>query len=194
MLKPIIWICLFFSVFLYAHPHIFATVFLSVEFESSGEMIIKNRWVFDELYSVAKIDAVDINQDGKLSAEEWYEIERSVVQSAQRFNYYNYLLMGTQFMASNGYKNFEVKKEGASLVIYFDLNFKMKAQKEYTILTFALKDLSNYIQFDLDMNKVKVQAPSNIEVEFFTDVIEGLTLFKAFPPSTEALYLRFREK
>ena len=194
MLKPIIWICLFFSVFLYAHPHIFANVFVSIEFEPSGEIIIKNRWVFDELYSAAKLDVVDLNEDGKLSAEEWYEIERSVVQSAQRFNYYNYLLVGPKFIASDGYKNFEIKKEGALLVIYFDLNFNLKAQKEYTILTFALKDLSNYIQFDLDMKKVKVQAPSNIEVEYFVDVLEGLTLFKAFPPSTEALYLRFRGK
>ena len=70
----------------------------------------------------------------------------------------------------------------------------MKAQKEYTILTFALKDLSNYIQFDLDMKKVKVQAPSNIEVEYFVDVLDGLTMFNAFPPTTEALFLRYREK
>ena len=46
---------------------------------------------FDELYSAAKLDVVDLNEDENY-AEEWYEIERSGPID-QRFNYYNYLLV-----------------------------------------------------------------------------------------------------
>lgn len=194
MLKWTLWIPLFFSIALYAHPHIFATAFISVAFETSGELVIKNRWVFDELYSAAKIESIGAKKDGEVSKAEMLDIERSVVQMAQRFNYYNYLLVGTQFMAAKDYKNLVVKKEGKRLVVYFDLSFNLKATDDYTILTLAVRDLSSYIDIDLDISKVEVDAPPNIEVEYFTDVLKGLTLFKAFPPTMEGLYLRFRKK
>lgn len=194
MLKSTVWISLFFSMALYAHPHIFATAFLSVAFEPSGELVIKNRWVFDELYSAAKVESIGAKKKGEVSKDEALEIERSVVQMAQRFNYYNYLLVGSQFLAANDYKNLVIKREGKNLAVYFDLIFDIKAKDDYTIITLAVKDLSTYIDIDLDINKVKVDAPANIEVEYFTDVLKGLTLFKAFPPTMEGLYLRFRKK
>lgn len=195
MQNRIVLICLFLAMSLYAHPHIFVTASVSIDFKSSGEMTIKNKWIFDELYSVAQFDFVDEDKDGILSKEERHGIERFVLGSTQRYNYYNYLQLGSQFIASqDGYKNFEIKKEGKFLVVTFDLIFNLELQKDYTVFTYVLKDLANYYQIDIDMEKITVQAPPNIEVEYFIDSIEGLTLFRAFPPSTEGLFLRFKEK
>jgi hypothetical protein len=44
------------------------------------------------------------------------------------------------------------------------------------------------------MENADVDAPKSLEVEYFSDALDGLTLFKAFRSEIEGLYLRFKKK
>ena len=44
------------------------------------------------------------------------------------------------------------------------------------------------------MENADVAAPGTIDVEYFSDSLEGLSLFRAFLPYVEGLYMRFKTK
>ena len=62
------------------------------------------------------------------------------------------------------------------------------------MLVVVVADPTNYIQMTTDMENAVVDAPKTIEVEYFSDALEGLTLFKAFRSEIEGLYLRYKKK
>ena len=45
-----------------------------------------------------------------------------------------------------------------------------------------------------DMENADVDAPDAIDVEFFDDGLEGLTMFRAFVFAPQGLFLRFKKK
>ena len=62
------------------------------------------------------------------------------------------------------------------------------------MLVVAVADLTNYMLITPDMEQADVDAPDAIDVEFFNDVLKGLTVFRAFSPDLEGLFLRFKKK
>lgn len=58
----------------------------------------------------------------------------------------------------------------------------------------AHPDPSNYIQLTTDMEKTAVKSHKKVEVEHFTDKLDGLTLFRAFRSEIQGFFLRFRKK
>ena len=62
------------------------------------------------------------------------------------------------------------------------------------MLVIVVADPSNYIQMTSDMENAGVESPDNLEVEYFSDGLDGLSLFKAFRSEIEGLYLRYKKK
>jgi hypothetical protein len=62
------------------------------------------------------------------------------------------------------------------------------------MLVIAVADPSNYIQVTTDMENADVDGPESLDIEFFNDGLQGLTLFRAFQSDIEGLYLRFKKK
>jgi hypothetical protein len=62
------------------------------------------------------------------------------------------------------------------------------------MLVVVVADPTNYIQMTSDMENADVDAPKSLEVEYFADALDGLSLFKAFRSEVEGLYLRFKKK
>ena len=80
------------------------------------------------------------------------------------------------------------------LVLDFVLDFTVPVTNDYTLLVLVVADPSNYVQVTTDMENAEASAPESIDVEYFSDSLEGLSLFKAFLSYVEGLYLRFRKK
>jgi hypothetical protein len=74
------------------------------------------------------------------------------------------------------------------------VGFSAPVGTDYSMLVIVVADPSNYVQVTADMENADVAAPESMDVEYFSDSLEGLSLFRAFLPYVEGLYLRFKKK
>jgi len=186
--------CLGFATFAEAHPHVFADVSIKIVYDQAGFSGIRNHWVFDEIYSAGMVASVDKNDDGKLSREEGMGLESAILGPLEKNNYYNYVQAGSAFLKVRRISGFEASLVKGKLVLDFVAEFSKPAESDWTMLVVVVADPTNYIQMTSDMENADVESPASIEVEYFADALEGLTLFRAFRSEIEGLYLRYKKK
>ena len=178
----------------FAHPHVFVDATVKALFDEKGFTGIQNHWVYDEIYSSATIASADRNGDGKFSSEELGILKSIVFSEAVKNNYFNYIQLGSNFLKADPVQNFKASVKQGRLILDFVVGFSIPAGSDYIMLVIVVADPSNYIQVTTDMEKADVSAPENLDVEYFSDSLEGLSLFKAFLPYVEGLYLRYKKK
>lgn len=177
-----------------AHPHVFVDATVKVLFDEKGLSGVENHWVYDEVYSMATISSVDTDGDGKLSAKESNALKLIVFGEASKANFFNYIQCGSEFLKVEKIRSFKASVKNRRLVLDFILDFTVPTANDYTLLVLVVADPSNYVQITADMEKAEASAPEIIDVEYFSDSLEGLSLFKAFLSYVEGLYLRFKAK
>jgi ABC-type uncharacterized transport system substrate-binding protein len=176
-----------------AHPHVFVDATVKAVFDQNSLVGIRNHWVYDEIYSAATFASADADGNGQLSEKESEQLKNTVLGPLASKNFYNYVLVETDFYATDGIKNFKAEMKNGKLVLDFAVLFSIAAKKDYTMVTIAVDDLTNYIQITTDMESADVDAPDEMDVEFFADDLKGLTMFKAFRTGVQGLYLRFKK-
>lgn len=177
-----------------AHPHVFADVKVKILYDATGFVGIENRWSYDEIYSAAMLSSVDRNGDGKISADEQAPLQTAILDPIEKNNYYNYVQAGSDFLKTKKIRNFKASMVKGRLVLDFVVEFSMPVTADWTMLVVVVADPTNYIQMTCDMENADVDAPKSLEVEYFADALDGLSLFKAFRSEIEGLYLRFKKK
>lgn len=177
-----------------AHPHVFVDASIVVRFDDVGFAGIRNHWVYDELYSVAMMSSGDTDGDGVISDSENEWFCKAILGPLKNSNYYNYVQMGSDFLKVRGLKGFRATFKNNRLILDFETVFSGPATSEYTMLVMTVADPTNYIQITTDMEKADVDGPESLEIEFFNDALEGLTLFRGFRSDIEGLYLRYMKK
>ena len=192
--RLILLLCGLFASVAFAHPHVFVDAKVKVLFNESGLTGIQNHWVYDEIYSTASIASVDKDGDGKLSANESESLKSVVLNEIAKSNYFNYVQSGSEFLVAQAVKNFKASVKNGHLVLDFVVGFSAPVGTDYSMLVIVVADPSNYVQVTADMENADVAAPESIDVEYFSDSLEGLSLFRAFLPYVEGLYLRFKKK
>lgn len=176
-----------------AHPHVFADVSVVALFDKTGFVGVQNHWVYDEIYSAAMVAAADVNRDGKLSDQESRTLQKSILGPLEEQNYFNYVQVKTDFLKADAIDNFKANVKNGKLELDFVVRFAVPAATDYTMLVLVVADPTNYIQMTTDMENSDAKAPAEIDVEYFADSLDGLTLFKAFRPEIQGLYLRFKK-
>ena len=176
-----------------AHPHVFVDASIIAVFDQSGFTGLRNLWTFDEMYSAAMLASADADGDGKISEKEAPQIKDAVLGPLATSNYYNYVVVGTEFLPAREIRNFEATMKNGKLTLDFTVAFSVPAKQDYTMITLAVSDPTNYIQITADMEEADVTAPDELDVDFFADNLKGLTLFRAFRSEIQGLYLRFKK-
>jgi ABC-type uncharacterized transport system substrate-binding protein len=178
----------------FAHPHVFVDAKVQVLFDEKGLSGVQNHWVYDEIYSAATVASVDVNQDGKFSADEGENLKSLILNGIANSNYFNYVQSGSDFLRALSVQNFKASVKNGRLVLDFKVAFSAPVVDDYSMLVIVVADPSNYVKVTADMEKADVSAPESIDVEYFSDGLEGLSLFRAFLSDVEGLYLRFKKK
>lgn len=177
----------------WAHPHVFADVTVQAVFDETGFIGVQNHWEYDEIYGTSMFAAADANDDGSLSKKELESLKIAVLDPLAKQNYYNYVLSGTKFLPALNVENFQATKKNGKLVLDFLIRFSVPVSNEYKFLVIVVDDPSNYIQVTSDMGNSDAKAPDALEVDYYDDSLEGLTLMQDFRSYVEGLYVRFKK-
>lgn len=177
----------------WAHPHVFADVTVQAVFDETGFIGVQNHWEYDEIYGTSMFAAADANDDGSLSKKELESLKIAVLAPLAKQNYYNYVLSGTEFLPALNVENFQATKKNGKLVLDYLIRFSVPVSNEYKFLVIVVDDPLNYIQVTSDMGNSDAKAPDAIDVEYYDDSLEGLTMMKSFRSDVEGLYVRFKK-
>lgn len=177
----------------WAHPHVFADVTVQAVFDETGFIGVQNHWEYDEIYGTSMFAAADANDDGSLSKKELESLKIAVLDPLAKQNYYNYVLSGTKFLPALNVENFQATKKNGKLVLDYLIRFSVPVSNEYKFLVIVVDDPLNYIQVTSDMGNSDAKAPDAIDVEYYDDSLEGLSMMKSFRSDVEGLYVRFKK-
>jgi len=193
--KSVFCILLIFAGLAAAHPHVFIDAKVDLVFDEKEFVGVQNRWEFDLIYSQAMIAAADANNDGKFDSNELELYKEQIVDAALQYSRFNYIGDGTRFYSPRESKNLKasVTPDGKLDVEFLNTFHIPSNPDDYTMLVLAVTDPTNYILITVDMEKSEVSAPDAMEVEYFVDALDGLTLFKNFSGTVKGLYVRYQK-
>lgn len=79
-----------------AHPHVWVSVETTVLYENGSFTGVKQRWLFDEFYSVQATEGLDANRDGKFDRAELAGLAKVNMQGLKEFDYFTFPMLGGQ--------------------------------------------------------------------------------------------------
>jgi len=82
-----------------AHPHVWVKVETTVVFDNGAVTGLRQRWTFDEFYTLMAIQGLDTNNDGVYSREELAELAKVNMEALKQFDFYTHARLGEQKLA-----------------------------------------------------------------------------------------------
>lgn len=82
-----------------AHPHVWVSVETTVIYDKQTVTGLRQRWLFDELYSGMAVQGLDANGDGVLDRSELAELATANVEGLKEFDYFTFAKLGNQLLA-----------------------------------------------------------------------------------------------
>jgi len=79
-----------------AHPHIWITAETTVVYDRGAVTALRQRWLFDEIYSSMAIQGLDANGDGVYDPSELAELAKVNIEGLKEFDYFTFARLGNQ--------------------------------------------------------------------------------------------------
>jgi ABC-type uncharacterized transport system substrate-binding protein len=103
----------------FAHPHAFVTCTVSFVMDGSGLVGCQQRWVLDEMTTVAVLDVVDMDRDATLSREEKTAIRDLTVESLRGYHYFTAMRVNGRDVPVKAITDFSAEVQDNRLIYDF---------------------------------------------------------------------------
>jgi ABC-type uncharacterized transport system substrate-binding protein len=144
-----------------AHPHVFITVGVEVQYDSQGQMTgVRHRWAFDKMYSASAILGLDKNGDGKYERTELDELAKLNVESLKEFEYFTFMkIEGDPVTFADPVDYYVEADDQGLLTLSFTLPAKSPAKHGSLNVDLSVYDPSFFIAFSFaEKNPVSLAA------------------------------------
>ncbi len=124
MKKAIFALLAVFSIFIQAdgvfcHPHVFIDAELFFVFDDRGLSGVRERWVFDEMFSQNLLVDFDSDGDGRLNVEDVSRLRDIFYENTKEYNYFNIITIDGRKHHIDRLKKFSVSIESDCIVYEF---------------------------------------------------------------------------
>ena len=126
-----VFLWLLASAILYAHPHTFIDVDVTILGEKNSEKLII-QWVFDEMTSQSLIEDFDVNANGLFEKKELDDFKKTVFNDLQKFSYFTNLKVAGKKIKITP-TDLRISKEKNHFVAQFTLDLKPFAGQKKSI-------------------------------------------------------------
>ena len=154
-----------------SHPHVFVDCTLTFVFDENGFAGIRNRWVFDEMFSGMMFHDFDKDKDLSLNPQEVAAIKSGAFSNLKNFNYFNHIRIGDQIFAVQFVKDFNAEIDvherfaGAvaerNLVYSFFVPCHVSAHNDFKQIRIAVFDEEYYTDIALAPGKIAIEGNSD---------------------------------
>ena len=132
-----------------AHPHVFVTARSEVVFSTEKAITgIRHAWTFDAAYSSYVTQGLDLNHDGKLSADELQALAEENTESLKEFDYFTFAKANGRKQAFDAPREPSMTYEDGKVVMRFLLPLA-KPIPSSSLFAVEVTDPSFFVYFEL---------------------------------------------
>ncbi|MBN1573723.1 MAG: DUF1007 family protein [Deltaproteobacteria bacterium] len=103
----------------FCHPHVFIDAELVFVFDDRGLSGVRERWVFDEMFSQDLLVDFDSDEDGRLNVEDISRLRDIFYENTKEYNYFNIITIDGRKHSIDRLKDFTVSIESDCIVYEF---------------------------------------------------------------------------
>jgi ABC-type uncharacterized transport system substrate-binding protein len=145
-----------------AHPHMWVTYEMTVDYNNGAVTGVDHVWSFDDSYTAMALEGLDTNNDGKYDQHELEPLLKVNMDGLKEFNYFTVAKLGEEQLAFSPPTAARLEYNNGILRLFFHLTLAKPVLADADGLTFAVFDPSYFIDFEPEQtNAVKLSsAPS----------------------------------
>ena len=181
----------FFSLSIYAHPHMFITSETTVVFNSEKLEGFFVEWTFDDMFSGTIIDEYDKDKNGSFDVKETAIVKKNAFDYVAESKYFIDLKINGKVQIIKIISRFTAKIKNNRLVYRFFVPMNLKAQKKDTVVNFSVFDETFYIDFDVKKPEVESHAAVTHSVKML-DYAKATDYYGQRP--SKDIVLKFKKK
>lgn len=177
------------------HPHVFVDAYLLFVFDDRGLCGIRERWVFDEMFSQNLLYDFDTDNDGRLNHDDVSQLRDIFYENTEDYNYFNNISINGREYYIERLEDFSISIEDGRIVYeFFVLCSVPVGPNEERNVKISLFDETIYTDlliadYSVDMQ----QKPDSFSVDMRYDVLdEVVTPLGSVVP--DSLVITFRKK
>ncbi len=132
----------------FAHPHMWVTYELTVDYDKGTVTGVDHVWTFDDAYTAMALEGLDKNNDGKYDQSELAELLKVNMDGLKDFNYFTVAKLGTAELSFSPPTAAHLEYTNGILRLYFHLPLAKPVLSDADGLSFAVFDPSYFIAFE----------------------------------------------
>jgi ABC-type uncharacterized transport system substrate-binding protein len=132
----------------FAHPHMWVTYELTVDYDQGTVTGVDHVWTFDDAYTAMALEGLDKNNDGKYDQSELAELLKVNMDGLKDFNYFTAAKLGTADLSFSPPTAAHLEYTNGILRLYFHLPLAKPVLSDADGLSFAVFDPSYFIAFE----------------------------------------------
>jgi ABC-type uncharacterized transport system substrate-binding protein len=140
-------LCMVSSVAL-AHPHVWVTYALTVDFSGDAVTGVDHVWTFDKAYTEMALEGLDKNNDGKYDQTELAPLLEVNMSGLKEFDYFTEAKLGDEALQFSTPTSPRLEYANGILRLFFHLPLAKPAPATGKAVTFAVYDPSIFIDFE----------------------------------------------
>jgi ABC-type uncharacterized transport system substrate-binding protein len=166
------FLCLALVFAAYAHPHVFITSRVAVDFEGGAVSRISVEWSFDELFSQMIISDYDQGKKGSFTDGEAAALKKGAFDNLRNFHYFLALGVDGKSLALPPIRDFKPSIREGKLVYSFSLPLSISVPLAGRELRLTIYDDTYYVAFDK-------MSPEDVAIEGDGSVTASVSIVKA---------------
>jgi ABC-type uncharacterized transport system substrate-binding protein len=131
-----------------AHPHMWVTYEMTVDYDKSTVIGVEHVWTFDDAYTAMALEGLDKNNDGKYDQSELAELLKVNMDGLKDFNYFTVAKLGSEELGFSPPTNAHLEYQNGILRLFFRLPLARPILADAEGLTIAVFDPSYFIAFE----------------------------------------------
>ncbi|MGD9639026.1 MAG: DUF1007 family protein [Alphaproteobacteria bacterium] len=140
-----LFVMLFYSKAVWAHPHVFVDSSVNVIFDGDNITSIEQTWSFDEMFSMSIIDEFDADQDKVFSPDETEKLKSGAFENLRNYNFFNNIFFDKKKIENLEYSDFSAKINGENLIYTFKVNLKEPITPKTSKVSIGIYDTEFFV-------------------------------------------------
>ena len=131
-----------------AHPHMWVTYEMTVDYDKGTVSGVDHVWTFDDAYTAMALEGLDKNNDGKYDQSELADLLKVNMDGLKDFNYFTVAKLGSAELSFSPPTAAHLEYTNGILRLYFHLPLAKPVLADADGLSFAVFDPSYFIAFE----------------------------------------------
>jgi ABC-type uncharacterized transport system substrate-binding protein len=156
---------------LQAHPHVFISSLVAVDFDGTSLSRISVDWTFDELFSQMIAADYDRGKKGSFTEAEAEALKKGAFDNLRNYHYFLALYLNGKPLALPAIRDFKPTLRAGRLVYSFSLPLALPIAASGSELRITIYDDSYYVAFDK-------MSPSDVAVRSGDSIAAAISIEK----------------